>query len=140
MTVGLGNVPLLARADVRLDTVSLVLDLSIQGLTIEVKNLERSRRFYEDVLGFEPGAFYEPTRWQPYNFGAQFFGIREIPEEQRRSRLDILNFVVGDVEGLWVRVKEAADVVDPLAKTPWGSYKFVIADPDGFHLGFVQRE
>jgi uncharacterized glyoxalase superfamily protein PhnB len=37
-------------------------------------------------------------------------------------------------------VKDAADVVEPLAKTPWGSYKFVIADPDGFHLGFVQRE
>jgi catechol 2,3-dioxygenase-like lactoylglutathione lyase family enzyme len=62
-----------------------VFDGSIQGLTIEVQNLERSRRFYEDVLGFEPGAFYEPTRWQPYNFGAQFFGIREIPRNSTGS-------------------------------------------------------
>jgi len=25
-------------------------------------------------------------------------------------------------------------------KTPWGSYKFVILDPDGYNLGFVNRD
>ena len=50
-------------------------DGTIQGVTIEVQDLGRSKRFYEDLLGFEAGEFYEPTRWQPYNFGDQFFGL-----------------------------------------------------------------
>lgn len=114
-------------------------EVEIQGLTIEVRDLERSKQFYEDVLGFVPGDFYEPTRWQPYNFGDQFFGIREIPASKGRTRDDILNFACADVESLWRRVHDKAQVVEPLATTPWGSHKFVIADPDGFRLGFVQE-
>jgi predicted enzyme related to lactoylglutathione lyase len=109
----------------------------IQGVTVEVAELDRSRRFYEGVLGFHPGEFYEPTRWQPYEFGNQFFGVREVPGAARRDREDILNFAVGDVDALWLRVRNAVEVVDALTRTPWGSYKFVIADPDGFKLGFV---
>jgi len=116
-----------------------VFEAEIQGLTIEVRDLERSKQFYEEVLGFTPGEFYEPTRWQPYNFGDQFFGIREILNSDRRSREDILNFACADVETLWRRVREKTEVIEPLAATPWGSYKFVIADPDGFRIGFVQK-
>jgi catechol 2,3-dioxygenase-like lactoylglutathione lyase family enzyme len=40
--------------------------MKVQGITRTVSDLERSKQFYEDVLGFEPDAFYEPTRWQSY--------------------------------------------------------------------------
>lgn len=42
--------------------------MKLQGITIVVADLTRSRVFYENVLGFRPGPFYEPTRWQPYYF------------------------------------------------------------------------
>ena len=113
--------------------------LDIQGLTIEVRDLARSKHFYEDLLGFVPGEFYEPTRWQPYSFGEQFLGIREVVDSDRRSREDILNFACSDVDALWEGVRDKAEVVEPLATTPWGSYKFVLADPDGFRLGFVEK-
>jgi uncharacterized glyoxalase superfamily protein PhnB len=71
------------------------------------------------------------------NSGGQFFGVREVPGAARRHREDIVNFAVGDVEALWAQVNDAVEVVDPLARTAWGSYKFVIADPDGFKVGFV---
>jgi catechol 2,3-dioxygenase-like lactoylglutathione lyase family enzyme len=112
-------------------------ETTMDGLTVEVADLERSRAFYEGLLGFEPGEFYAPTRWQPYWFGRQFFGIREILGAAGREREDILNFGTGDIESLWQRVNARADVVNPLERTPWGSYKFVLADPDGFHIGFV---
>ncbi len=112
---------------------------AIQGLTIEVRDLDRSRRFYEDLLGFQPGDFYEPTRWQPYEVGGQFFGIRENPGCDHRERLDVLNLVAPNVESLWQRVQGEATVVEPLEVTPWGSYKFVIADPDGYRIGVVQK-
>ncbi|MFL6137224.1 MAG: VOC family protein [Frankiaceae bacterium] len=111
--------------------------MNIQGITIEVSDLTRSKDFYERILGFEPGRFYEPTKWQPYQCGGQYFAIREVERSASRDDYDITNFEMSDVESFWQRVKDDAVVVDPLEKTPWGTYKFVIKDPDGYRLGFV---
>jgi catechol 2,3-dioxygenase-like lactoylglutathione lyase family enzyme len=110
----------------------------IQGITIEVSDLAKAKRFYENVLGFEPGQFYEPTSWQPYNFGDQYFAIREMVNRQPHDDFDITNFELDDVEGLWERVKDSAEIAEPLASTPYGTYKFVVKDPDGYRLGFVR--
>ena len=45
-----------------------------------------------------------------------------------------MDLLVGDVDALWLRVRNAVEVVDALTRTPSGSDKFVIADPDGFKL------
>ncbi len=114
--------------------------MQLQVVTISVSSLVRSKRFYEGLLGFQPDIYYEPTRWQSYKLeGAGGFGITETPDLDRPQTADIINFVVGDVEALWQRVKDEADVEAELAKTPWGAYKFVIRDPDGFRLGFLGR-
>ena len=42
------------------------------------------------------------------------------------------------MEGLWARVKDSAEVAEPLATTAYGTYKFVVKDPDGYRLGFVR--
>jgi predicted enzyme related to lactoylglutathione lyase len=114
--------------------------MRLQGTTICVANVSRSKAFYENVLGFQPGEFYEPTRWQPYWFEGQFFGVREVDSFSRQESFDITNFKVADVEKLWNGVKDQAQVVDELATTPWGSYKFVVKDPDGYLLGFVSED
>ncbi len=36
--------------------------LAIQAVTISVSDITQSKRFYEDILGFEPDSYYEPTR------------------------------------------------------------------------------
>lgn len=110
--------------------------MQIQGITRTVADLERSKQFYEGVLGFEPDALYEPTRWQSYRCqGTAFFAIGEPP-----GSTDEIAFFVPDGEALWRRVKDRAEVVEPLALTPWGSTKFVIRDPDDHLLAFVQEE
>jgi catechol 2,3-dioxygenase-like lactoylglutathione lyase family enzyme len=114
--------------------------MRIQGTTIEVSDIARSRTLYEDVLGFEPGEFYEPTKWQPYNFGDQYFALREVPGKKPHDDFDITNFELTDVESLWSRVKDRAEVVEELATTPYGTYKFVVKDPDGYRLGFVGKK
>lgn len=116
-----------------------VVPVRIQGITIEVGDLARSKAFYEALLGFEPGEYYAPTKWQPYRFGDQYFAIREIEGKRPHDDLDITNFELDDVEGLWERVKDRVEVAEPLAPTPYGTYKFVIKDPDGYRLGFVRR-
>jgi catechol 2,3-dioxygenase-like lactoylglutathione lyase family enzyme len=111
--------------------------MRIEGITIEVSDLARSKEFYENVLGFEPGKYYEPTKWQPFTVDKQYFAIREVDSQKPRDDFDITNFKVDDVEDLWRRVKDSAEVAEELATTPYGTYKFVVKDPDGYRLGFV---
>ena len=113
---------------------------TIQAVTITVSNLERSKHFYEDILGFEPDTYYEPTRWQCYKSeGRAYLGITEDTEYKRNDSKDIINFNVDDVEQLWKNIEEKSVVESKLDKTPWGSYKFVVRDPDGYRLGFCQK-
>jgi catechol 2,3-dioxygenase-like lactoylglutathione lyase family enzyme len=58
----------------------------IQGITIQVSDLAVSKDFYESTLGFEPGEYYEPTKWQPYTFGEQYSPFGREQEAARRLR------------------------------------------------------
>jgi len=108
--------------------------------TISVSSLERARVFYEEILGFEPDFFYEQTKWQSYKLdGTAGFGIIETPRLKRIRNSDILNFRITGVEVLWNRIKDAVEVDTPLETTPYEILKFVIRDPDGFRIGFVER-
>ena len=93
--------------------------MQVQGVTVSVSDLSRSRRFYEEVLGFVPDAYYEPTRWQCYKFdGRAYFAITEVPEFQRNAASDIVNFGVQAIESLWDRVRDKVEVEAELAETP----------------------
>jgi len=99
--------------------------LAIQAVTITVSNLEKSKQFYEEILGFEPGRAY--------------LGICEVSNYQRKESNDIINFDVENIEQFWEKIKEHVDVETELGKTSWGAYKFVIRDPDGNRLGFAEK-
>jgi len=67
------------------------------GITHSVSDLEKSRMFYEKVLGFERGSAYEPTRWQAYKMQDDvFFAIGEPP-----GSTDEISFTVSDIELFW---------------------------------------
>ena len=113
--------------------------MQIQAVTISVADLARSRRFYEELLGFEPDTYYEPTRWQSYACeGRAFFGIAEVTDLSRAPSQDIVNFVVPDVQSLFEKIKGQVEVVTPPEEMPWGTFKIVILDPDGYRLGFLE--
>ena len=115
--------------------------MQVQGVTVSVSDLSRSKAFYEGVLGFIPDTYYEPTRWQPYKFeGRAYFAIIEVPDLRREAWSDMINFDVEEIESLWDRVRDKAKVETELSETPWGSYKFVIQDPDGWRLGFAGKK
>ena len=113
----------------------------VDFVTISVSDLARAKAFYEEVLGFVPGDYYAPTRWQSYRFdGRAYLAIIEMPGLRREAGGDIVNFDVAEVAALWDRVRDKAEVEEPLTETPWGSVKFVIKDPDGNRLGFVEKK
>lgn len=110
-------------------------------VTISVSNLDRARQFYTGLLGFVEDKYYQPTKWLSYKYkGNAFFAITEVPNFQRQASEDVIDFFVDDIEELWSRIKDKAAVIRALDRTPWGSYKFVISDPDGNNLGFVKKE
>jgi predicted enzyme related to lactoylglutathione lyase len=115
--------------------------MQVQGVTVSVSDLSRSKAFYEEVLGFIPDAYYEPTRWQPYKFeGRAYFAIIEVPGFQRNAASDVVNFDVQEIEALWSRVRDKVEVEAELSETPWGSYRFIVRDPDGCRLGFAGKK
>lgn len=110
--------------------------MKFSGITRIVMNVEKSRKFYEEILGFEPDAFYEPTHWQSYKVQKDvFFAIGEAPGSTNE-----ICFLVDDIEHFWEAVRENVEVVNPLEKTPWGTYRFVIKDPDGNLLAFAPNQ
>lgn len=117
------------------------MSFEFEGTTIAVSNLEKSKLFYKELLGFEENAFYEPTKWLSFkNRGSSFFAIEEVPGFQRQPSEDTIDFYVNDVEKLWNQIMDKVTVKKKLENTPWGSYKFVIQDPDGYNIGFVNKE
>jgi catechol 2,3-dioxygenase-like lactoylglutathione lyase family enzyme len=116
--------------------------MEIQVITIAVSCLKSSKEFYENILEFEPDIYYEPTRWQSYKCSGQtFFAVgEESGVLYRKSNVDEIDFHLIDVGSFWERIKDRVEIIAPLATTPWGSYKFVIKDPDGYLLGFVQKK
>jgi predicted enzyme related to lactoylglutathione lyase len=114
--------------------------MNIQTVTITVSDMAKSKEFYEGLLGFTADEYYAPTNWQPFRFGNQLFGIREMPDFKRTDSFDIINFETDDIDKLWAKVQPKAPVIEELAPTPWGSYRFVIADPDGYHVAFVAKQ
>jgi predicted enzyme related to lactoylglutathione lyase len=114
--------------------------LAIQAVTISVSDMMRSKRFYEDILGFEPDSYYEPTRWQCYHSeGRAYLGLAEVPNYRQPESSSIINFDVDNIEEYWRAIEDHVEVEAPLEETPWGSLKFVVRDPDGNRLGFAAR-
>ena len=110
--------------------------MNLSGVTHIVASLTKSKKFYEEILVFEPDAFYAPTGWQSYKCQAgTFFAIGEAPGSTNET-----SFAVSDIETLWLKAKDKVEVVSPLEKTSWGTYRFVIKDPDGHLLAFGQKQ
>lgn len=112
-------------------------------VTLAVSNLERSLAFYQDTLGLAVRLEYEPTRWVAFDMrGGTGLALMETgPAGAGGSgAAGVVDLWVDDVEALWQRLRDRVPVVRRLERTPWGSHKFIVADPDGNRLGFVARQ
>ena len=115
--------------------------MQVQGVTVTVSNLSQAKEFYEKTLGFIADSYYEPTKWQSYKFdGRTYFSIIEVVGFRREAGADIVNFDVEEIEIFWDRVRDKVEVEAELSETPWGSYRFIIKDPDRHRLGFVGKK
>ncbi|WP_077325234.1 VOC family protein [Virgibacillus siamensis] len=111
---------------------------SLLHVRINVQNLERAVKWYEDVLGYKVAASWPPEKPNYVHFEAgrgAMFGLMEHKNFPSPGRF---NFYVNDVDELWEKLKGKVEILEELFSTPYGSRKFTILDIDGNELGFVQ--
>jgi catechol 2,3-dioxygenase-like lactoylglutathione lyase family enzyme len=105
---------------------------------VNVRDLAAAIAWYERLLGVPAEGHWPPEAptYAHFTLGPAQFAIgRYDPVPAAGARF---NFEVDDVEAWWERLFPVADVLEPLADTPYGSRKFTIRDPDGNELGFVR--
>ena len=106
-------------------------------VSLQVSDLEASRRFYTDFLGFQPAVQTPPDACVFATQSGAIFTIRK-PLVDLKATPHLgwgvgLWFAVTDLEVFLQRIEGKATLVRGLQPTPFGNTA-IIADPDGYWL------
>jgi len=110
-------------------------------VSLQVSNLDASRQFYTEVLGFEPLATEQPDACVFATQSGAVFAIRKpMVDLQAVDRLGWgvgLWFNVTHLDEFLHRIHGQATLVRGIQATPFGNTA-VIADPDGYTLTLLE--
>ena len=113
--------------------------MRIFRIAIPASQIERSRAFYEQVLGLAADDTV-PSRLY-FHCGEVIMALIDWTVEGRgpfRSTPDDLYFATDELDAVHARaVAAGAANVSPVETRPWGERSFYCLDPDGNHLCFV---
>lgn len=106
-------------------------------VALQVRDLEASRQFYTDVLGFRPAAQSPPDACVFETQSGASFAIRKpLVDLQETNRLGwgvALWFGVTDLAAFLQRLEGKAQVIRGIEPSPFGNTA-IVADPDGYWL------
>jgi len=104
-----------------------------------VSDLERSKRFYADTLGWKLGT--DEPGVAGFAFGAGYLVLHadDRPRDSRTYRGGMhVEAQVDDVDAEHGRLKRLGVAVGQLIDQPWGERNFFFEDPDGYTWSFGQ--
>ena len=104
-----------------------------------VSDLFKAIKWYEEILEFECTGADINDKWSYADFVCGEGAVFAIAVSKNVPSFGRFNFDVDDVDLLWSKLKNKVDIVEPIQTMPYGTRKFVINDPDGNELGFVQQ-
>lgn len=116
------------------------MSITFQGPVIMVKDIETSRKFYQDLLGQKVLADYGPvvgfegglSLWQVDHAYSLLFNERFTNKDPLGRKNMELCFEERDIHTAWAKISAAnTALVHPLQEQPWGQLVFRIYDPDG---------
>lgn len=110
-------------------------------VTIHVKDIDRSRAFYQDVLGIPAGEFTPEAKWAEFDLGSVKLGLHQDANEPGHR-------APGGTTGFYLAVPQLDDFVaqaerrgariaDKPQDYPYGRVGSLL-DPDGNELMFMQ--
>ena len=108
---------------------------------LAVRDLEKSTRFYVDVLGFRRDFGDGSDGWSFLSRDAFKLMLGECPDEKPASELGdhsyVAYLVVEGVDQLYQEVSaRGAQVTSAPADEPWGQREFGVRTPDGHRIRF----
>ena len=119
--------------------------IKFQSSVIFVKDVEASRRFYEELLGQEVLMDHGPNVgfvggfaiWQVDHAHQMIFGRSPDERSQLGQGNCELYFEADDLDAMGARLSDAGvQFVHPLREQPWGQRVFRLYDPDGHIVEF----
>lgn len=115
--------------------------------SLTVNDLERSLRFYADVLGFFVGERWIDAgvlRGAMLKAGACQLGLSQDDWSKGRDRkkgegISLWLKTAQNLDKLAARIKGAGGVADGPTKESWGGRSLSVYDPDGFRIRFYEE-
>jgi catechol 2,3-dioxygenase-like lactoylglutathione lyase family enzyme len=99
----------------------------------------KNGHFYTAVLGLAQAKPIEPKQTQRYFAGAQWVGYSPAPDASVKDRMDHAAFATDDASALQKYLaSKGVKVPDTLTKWPDGSKSFMVKDPEGHSVEFIQ--
>ncbi len=108
---------------------------------VRSKDMETSRAFYVDYLGFEAGMDEEGFLMlrSPTTPTTQLIVATEQAMDREVFSVDI-SLEVADVDGAHAQaIRRGLQVVYPLTDEPWGIRRFFVRDPDGLIVNIASH-
>ena len=107
------------------------LEVSFQGLTLHVEDVERSRLFYESIPGVVL-RHHRPGQFALFQVGDAWLGLLQLG-----ARGFHIEFVTADLDALHASLRgRGLEPKGPPRDRPWGERTFMVVDPDGNQIEF----
>lgn len=110
----------------------------ISAVTVRVRNMTESVRFYRDVLEMELLYGGEGTGFCSLRARDAQTAILNLEQGKPVNRWGRLIFYVTDVDALWNHLKDRGFDPEIPRDASWGERYFHMPDPDGHELSFAR--
>ena len=112
-------------------------------IILPVNNIEKAQIFYSNLLNLD-GKRVSPGRHY-FNCGGTILACFDPRMDGDNFDLppnpDHIYFSVKNINDIYLRAKHSgAEILDGIAKRPWGEISFYLKDPFGNKICFVQEE
>lgn len=110
----------------------------ISAITLTVRDMGASVRFYKDILGLKMLYGGEEASFSSFRTGGADSAILNLELGQAVGDWGRIIFHVSDVDEVWVYLTEKGFNPERPRDAPWGERYFHMLDPDGHELSFAR--
>ena len=110
----------------------------ISAITLTVRDMGASVRFYKDILGLKMLYGGEEASFSSFRTGGADSAILNLELGQAVADWGRIIFHVSDVDEVWGYLTEKGFNPERPRDAPWGERYFHMLDPDGHELSFAR--
>lgn len=110
----------------------------ISAVTLKVKDMQVSVKFYRDILGLRLIYGSERSSFSSFCTTEEQYAILNLEQGDPGREWGRIIFYVDDVDQVWAHLKQFGLRANAPADATWGERYFHVLDPDGHELSFAR--